>query len=72
MDSQKKIKMMFRLLRSLILVGILSFCVFGFMATYEPLDRSVQLTWRLIYGIAGVACIGGLIFIWQLSESRRK
>ena len=52
-------------LLSLILAGILLFSIFGFLATYEPLDRSVQLTWRMIYGIAGVLCIAGLVLVWK-------
>jgi len=67
-----KIKVMFKLLLSLVLAGVLFFCVFGFMATYEPLDRSVQITWRLVYGIVGVACIVGFFLVWRPSKCRRK
>jgi hypothetical protein len=57
-------KTVLRLLLSLVLAAILVFCFFGFLATFEPLDRSVQVTWRVVYGIIGIACVGGFILIW--------
>lgn len=42
---------------------VLAFCVFGFMATFEPLDASTQFTWRVIYGLVGLVCLGGLVVL---------
>ena len=42
-----------RILSSLACVGVLLFCGFGFLATLEPLDRSTQMAWRVIYGMGG-------------------
>ncbi|MEM7394591.1 MAG: hypothetical protein AAF492_19830, partial [Verrucomicrobiota bacterium] len=36
-----------RLLTSLILGAVVMFCVFGFMATFEPLERGEQITFRV-------------------------
>ncbi len=46
---------------SLILITVILFCVFGYIATYEPLEKSIQLTWRIVYGIIGVAAIVGML-----------
>ena len=62
----------FSVLLSMILASVLLFCVFGFIATYEPLDRSVQLMWRFIYGVAGAASIGGLVLVWLPSGGKRQ
>lgn len=52
-----------KIIGSLALLAVLAFCVFGFMATFEPLDASTQLTWRVIYGLAGLASVGGIVFL---------
>ena len=49
-----------RVLIAALLVLVMLFCVYGFMATYEPLPRNVQLTWRLAYGGLIAACLGGI------------
>ncbi|MCF7955959.1 MAG: hypothetical protein K9M75_09180 [Phycisphaerae bacterium] len=67
MDINKIIRIVSRTLVSLVLAGVLLFCVFGFMATFEPLERSVQIKWRLVYSIITIVCIGGFIFVWRQS-----
>ena len=57
-----------RIIGVLALLALLAFCVFGFMATFEPLDASTQLTWRVVYGLAGLACLGGIAL---LSRARK-
>jgi len=52
-----------RVMWSLVLLAVLAFCVFGFMATFEPLDVSTQVVWRGIYGLTAVACLGGLVVL---------
>ena len=50
---------------SLLLAAIVLFCVIGFLATFEPMPRAVQFTWRAVYGVAGLGCVGGLIRVWR-------
>jgi hypothetical protein len=40
------------------LLAVLAFCVFGFTATFEPMDATKQWTWRVVYGAVGLACVG--------------
>lgn len=68
MDNNKMVKIMLRLGLSLILTAVLLFCVFGFMATFEPLERSVQIKWRIVYCIIALGCIGGFILVWRPSK----
>jgi hypothetical protein len=48
--------MFVRLAVALILLGVVAFCIVGFMATYEPPGFPV---WRLVYGVAGLTCLAG-------------
>ena len=52
---------MIRMAALLLLVVVFLFCIFGFLATFEPLDRSVQLTWRIVYVVAGAGALAGLV-----------
>jgi len=54
---------MMRPILILLLVLVLLFCVFGFMATFEPMERSVQLGWRFAYGSVGMACLAGVAWL---------
>ena len=46
---------------SLILLPIAAFCVFGFMATFEP-DESVEfMVFRIGYTVIGLGCLAGII-----------
>ena len=40
---------------------VATFCVFGFMATFEPLEGSSPLIFRLVYAIGGLAALWGLV-----------
>ncbi|MCA9141057.1 MAG: hypothetical protein KDB00_30010 [Planctomycetales bacterium] len=42
-----------RVALALLLLGPILFCVFGFVATFEPMEPSTQWTFRLIYGGVG-------------------
>ena len=47
---------------SLILLPIAAFCVFGFMATFEPTDRTVEfMAFRIGYAVIGLGCLGGVV-----------
>ena len=54
-------KRFMRMAAILPLIAVLLFCVFGFMATFEPMDRSVQITWRIVYGVAGASALAGIV-----------
>ena len=49
---------------SLILLPIAAFCVFGFMATFEPTDRTVEfMAFRIGYAVIGIGCLVGVVFL---------
>jgi len=51
-----------KLLLAVVLLAVAGFCVFGFLATYEPPGLVV---WRVIYAALGLVSLlgaGGLIF----------
>ena len=53
-------KLFIAILASLFLLAIAAFCVFGFMATFEPTDRTVQfMAFRIGYAMVGVSCLVG-------------
>jgi len=49
--------MLIRVVVALLLLGVTTFCIFGFRATYEPPGFPA---WRLIYGAAGLMCLAGV------------
>ena len=56
---------MLRLLLTGLLFGVLVFCVFGFMATYEPMRTITRWTWRVIYSVAGLFTLAGMVAAWR-------
>lgn len=50
-----------RIILILALLPVLAFCIFGFLATFEPLPENTQWIWRSIYGIIGVGSLLGMI-----------
>ena len=63
-------KSILRLLMSGLLLAVLVFCVFGFMATYEPMRTVTRWTWRAIYSIAGIFTLGGLATTWRSKKPK--
>ena len=63
-------KLMLRLLMTGLLLGVLAFCVFGFMATYEPVRTVVRWMWRVIYAVAALSTLAGITAAWR--GQRRK
>ena len=59
---------MLRVVLSLVMAVLGCFSIFGFMATFEPLDADTQITWRVIY----VALFVGSIVVMILLNRRRK
>lgn len=54
---------MLRVILSLTLACLAGFSIFGFMATFEPLDPDAQITWRIIYVALFVGSIVGMILL---------
>jgi hypothetical protein len=52
-----------RVLATLALVGVLFFCIFGFLASYEYSEPSKRLPWQIGYGAIGVACLSGAFLL---------
>ena len=52
--------MIIRILFALFLAAAALFCVFGFVATFEPMPAQAQWIWRVIYGLIFVGNIAGL------------
>jgi hypothetical protein len=53
-------KTLMRLLALGAFIAILGFCVFGFIATFEPMPTIDRVIWRTVYSLAGIAIILGL------------
>ena len=54
---------MLRVVLSLVMAVLGCFSIFGFMATFEPLDADTQITWRVIYVALFVGSIVGMILL---------
>lgn len=50
-----------RILAAVLLVAVAGFCSFGFLATFEPVDRETQLRWRIGYGAAIAICVVAIV-----------
>jgi hypothetical protein len=49
------------ILASMFLFAVAAFCVFGFLAAFEPTDRTAEfLAFRIGYAAVGVGCLIGL------------
>lgn len=57
------------LVTGLVLLLVLAQCLVGFLATFEPLERSSQLVWRGAYAVGGTLALIGLVL---LARSRRR
>jgi hypothetical protein len=53
---------------SLLLLAVAAFCVFGFLATFEPTDNAIAF--RIGYAVIGVGCLVGVGFL--IANSLRK
>lgn len=54
---------------TLVLLGVLAFCVFGFLASYEYAESSRRLPWQLGYGAGGAVCLFYMARVWRRSAS---
>ncbi|MCB9922574.1 MAG: hypothetical protein H6822_10350 [Planctomycetaceae bacterium] len=46
---------------SLLLFAVAAFCVFGFLATFEPTSNA--MVFRVGYSVIGLGCIAGVILL---------
>jgi len=54
-------KLLLASIGSVLLLGVAAFCVFGFLASFEPTDKpGVFLAFRIGYAIIGLSCLGGM------------
>jgi hypothetical protein len=55
-------KLLLTIVASLVLLAIAAFCLFGFLATFEPTDKPVMfLAFRIGYAVVGIGCLVGTI-----------
>lgn len=59
-----------RVVLAVVLLGVVGYCVFGFLATLEPMNDSV-LGWRIGYGAVGIASLVGAVWIVRAARSSR-
>lgn len=63
----------FAVIGSLLLLAIAAFCLFGFLATFEPSDTpGVFMAFRIGYAIGGVACLVGMIALIVIGLRKSK
>jgi len=48
-------------LGSLLLLAVAAFCVFGFLATFEPTSNA--MVFRIVYTVIGLGCLVGVGFL---------
>src|SRR5262245_29217222 len=50
-----------QILITMVLLAILAFCAFGFLATFEYAEQARRLPWQIGYGLIGALCVVGII-----------
>jgi hypothetical protein len=63
MTGEHEMKLALRLFATMILVALILFCVFGFLATFEPLEPAVQMKWRFVYGIVATSAATVIVLV---------
>ncbi len=57
-------KLLVAILGSMLLLAVAAFCVFGFLATFEPTDNVTQfMAFRIGYSVIGIGCLVGVGFL---------
>jgi hypothetical protein len=69
--NARPLKFLRRLVLSLPLMAVAGYCLFGFVATFEPMPRVEQWIWRGAYSGAGAAALIAICWIWLKPRSRR-
>ncbi len=52
-----------RVLGTLVLLAVVGFCVFGFMASYEYPEAARRLPWQIGYAVIGLACLSAIVLL---------
>ncbi len=69
--KEDEMKLFVAILGSLFLLAVAAFCVFGFLATFEPTDNTDQfMAFRIGYTVIGLGCLAGVGFL--LANTLRK
>jgi len=53
-----------KIISTIFCLALLLFSVFGFLATFEPLDKNTQILFRIIYGTSGFGSLLTILFIY--------
>ena len=54
-------KIIVAILGSLLLLAVAVFCVFAFLATFEPIEKTTQfMAFRIGYAVVGLGCVVGV------------
>jgi hypothetical protein len=65
-------RLLVAILGSLFLLAVAGFCVFGFLATFEPTDRTAEfLAFRIGYGVVGIGCLIGIAVLLVKAMTNR-
>lgn len=59
-----------RMLISAAALVVLAFSLFGFLATFEPLERSAQILWRSIYTLLSLGALATLYALRRTPRAR--
>ncbi len=54
-----------RLVLSGPLLAVSGFCLFGFIATFEPLPPMQQWIWRAVYCTVALLCSWAIVRLWR-------
>jgi len=61
-------KLFSTILGSLLFLAIVAFCMFGFLATFEPTTNTTQFkAFRIGYSVIGVGCLVGVGFLMPIA-----
>ena len=70
-EGDEIMKLTVAIIGSLVLLAVAAFCSFGFLATFEPTERTAQfIAFRIGYGVIGVGSLLGIVVL--VSKSLRK
>ncbi len=60
-----RVRLLLCIVTAALLLGVVAFCVFGFLATFEPMPPVRQWMWRAIYSGIGSTAVVGAAFIFR-------
>jgi hypothetical protein len=64
MRCSMRMKSFMRIVYTLVLMAVVTICMFGFIDTLEPMPRLEQFTWRSIFSVAGLSALAAIVWIW--------